>query len=411
MFKTSKERTLAAATLLGVAFVFFQIGLHRGEVNTRTAYQTASLENTELYKPESVDFSAFWTAWNILNEKYVSASTTEVVTDQEKVWGAIQGLAASLGDPYTVFFPPVESEIFESDVRGNFEGVGMEVGTRDGILTVVSPLKGTPADRAGVRAGDRIIEIDDVSTENLDTDQAVQRIRGPRGTAVRFLVLREGEPEPLELSVIRDVINIPTIETELLPSGIFVIELYNFSATSPGLFQRALREFVLSGSDKLILDLRGNPGGYLEAAIGMASWFLPPGEVIVREDFGENKDSEVYRSQGLDIFNDNLKMVILVDRGSASASEILAGALQEYGIAKVIGGKTFGKGSVQELLRITNDTSLKVTVAQWLTPNGVSISDGGITPDYEVGRTREDFEANRDPQKEKAIEVLLSWPQ
>ncbi len=387
----------------------FSLGLDRGERRANSLDLINAVENKDLYKPEAVDFSAFWKAWNIINEKYVPASSTDAqVSNEEKMFGAIQGLVSSLGDPHTVFFPPVENEIFQSDVRGNFEGVGMEVGMRDGVLTVISPLKDTPAYRAGVETGDKIIRIDDKITTNLTTDEAISLIRGKKGTTVTISVIRNGSSEPIVIPIVRDTINIPTIRTEQMSNGIFLIELYNFSANSPNLFRSALREFVSSGKHKLLLDLRGNPGGYLEASIDMASWFLPPGKVIVREDFGGNKDEHLYRSKGYDIFNNNLDLVILIDGGSASASEILAGALREHGVATLVGDRTFGKGSVQELVDVTSNTSIKVTIARWLTPNGVSISDGGLEPDVLVKVTREDIEAGRDTQIEKAIEILLS---
>lgn len=406
--KTHQKNVLLAVicvVLLGGAF-FAGISVGEKRVNPITQI---SLQNKETGKPVGVDFAPFWKAWSVINEKFVPATTTGTTTDQQKVWGAIEGLARSLKDPYTVFFPPVESEIFESDVRGNFEGVGMEVGVQDGVLTVIAPLKGTPAYNAGIKSGDKIIKIGDRSTYNLTTEESVSLIRGKKGTAVVFTVVRSGTKEPIEISVVRDVINIPTINTALRPDGIFVIELYNFSAVSPDLFRKALREFIEARTDKLLLDLRGNPGGYLEAAIDMASWFLPSGKIVVREDFGAKQEEVVYRSRGYDIFNDKLKFVILVDGGSASASEILAGALKEHKVAKLVGDKTFGKGSVQELVKITPETSLKVTIARWLTPDGVSISASGVTPDIEVKMTKEDVAKAKDPQKDKAVETLLNW--
>ncbi len=399
-----KHAALLLAALL-IAVGFYNLGWNYGI--EEISIETRGLNNVAEGEPEEVDFSPFWKAWNLINEKYVPASTTsELVDDQEKVWGAIQGLAGSLKDPYTVFFPPVESELFESDIRGNFEGVGMEILAEKGVITVIAPLKGSPAARAGMLAGDKIIRINSEPTSGLSTEDAVQRIRGPRGTRVTLTVFREGVAEPFEISIERAVINIPIIAAENLPNKIFKIELYSFSENSPNLFRLALREFVLSGNDKLILDLRGNPGGYLEAAIDMASWFLPPSKVVVREDFGARREERVYRSRGYDIFTEELKFVILVDKGSASASEILAGALKEHGEAVLVGEQTFGKGSVQELIDITPDTSLKLTVARWLTPNGLSISEKGITPDYIVEMKPEDRAANRDPQLEKAIEIL-----
>lgn len=387
-----------------IAFVSYNIGFRSGEESV-----PLSVTNVTNGQPESddVDFSPFWKAWNVINEKYVPASTTsKAISNEEKLYGAIEGLAASLGDPYTVFFPPVESKMFEADIRGNFEGVGMEVLAESGAITVVSPLKDSPAFRGGILAGDRIVKIDGKETSGMTTEEAVQLIRGPRGTAVTLTIFRNGKKEPFEIKIIREVINIPVIATKTLPEGIFVIELYSFSEQSPNLFRQALREFVSSNTDRLILDLRGNPGGYLEAAIDMASWFLPSSKVIVREDFSGTREERVYRSRGYDVFNDNLKFVILVDRGSASASEILAGALKEHGKAVLVGETTFGKGSVQELVDITSETSLKVTVARWLTPKGRSISETGIEPDYKVSRTPDDVKAGRDPQLEKALEIL-----
>ncbi|MEK7180359.1 MAG: S41 family peptidase, partial [Patescibacteria group bacterium] len=392
---------IVAISLIVGAFAF---GVFIGRNNTINPIDQVSLLNKEEGKPSNVDFSLFWRTWNILNEKFVSTSTStdHAVTDQEKVWGAISGLASSLGDPYTVFLPPVENEIFETSISGNFEGVGMEIGIRDGVLTVVSPLKNTPAYKAGILAQDKIIAIDDVTTAHLSIDEAIKKIRGERGTKVKFTIVREGAKQPLEISVVRDVIDIPTLDTELRSDGIFVLQLYNFSAVSPNLFRNALREFILSGSHRLILDLRGNPGGFLEAAVDMASWFLPAGKVVAIEDYGGNEEQQFHRSKGYDIFNKNLKLIILLNQGSASASEILAGALREHGIATIVGEKSFGKGSVQELVPITTNTSLKVTVARWLTPNGISISVNGLTPDTVVPVTPEDIEKGKDPQLQKA---------
>jgi len=393
--------SIVALLIVGAFFAGTQFAKGGGDT-------VLGLDSTQ---PQGVDFDPVWRAWNVLNTKYVPATSTDPVTDQDRVWGMIAGMTNALGDPYTVFFPPEDAELFESEISGNFEGVGMEIGMRDDVLTVVAPLKDTPAYKAGIESGDTIIQIDGESTQGITVDKAVKKIRGERGTSVEFTIIREGEDEPLTISVVRDVINIPTVSTDvskgagLREDGVYVIELYNFSATSQFLFREALRSFIESGSDKLILDLRGNPGGYLEAAVDMASWFLPTGKVVVSE---RGEEERIHRSRGYAVFNENLKMAILVNGGSASASEILAGALQEHGIATLVGEQTFGKGSVQELVDITPETSLKVTVARWFTPNGTSISERGLTPDIEVERTREDYENDRDPQKERAAEYLKS---
>lgn len=369
------------------------------------------LDVNEKESAVGVDFSPFWQAWHLVDKYYVNGNATSTETNlsvgnEERVWGAISGMINSLGDPYTVFLPPTDKKKFEEDIAGNFGGVGMEIGIKDNVLVVVAPLADTPAKQAGIMAGDKIIKINDEPTVNMSTEEAVAKIRGQQGTQVKLTINRDGEE--LDFLIIRAIINIPTLETELRSDGIFVINLYNFSAPAPNLFRQALREFSLSGSDKLILDLRGNPGGYLEASIDIASWFLPAGKVVLRETRKVNGAEKTYRSYGYDVFSDNLKLVILIDRGSASASEILAGALSEHGIATLIGETTFGKGSVQELIPLTEDTSLKVTIARWLTPSGHTISQNGLKPDIQVSITKEDIEARRDPQLEKAVEYLLS---
>ncbi len=403
----SKYQISIFISLLVIGASFFA-GFNAGKQKAIGVEASSNLENKNPGVFLKTDFAPFWKAWDVLNTKHVaSGSTTPQISDQDKVWGAIEGLASSFGDPYTVFFPPADAEIFQNDINGNFQGVGMEIGMRDDILTVISPLKGTPAAKAGILAGDKILKIDDVVTTNINSEEAVKLIRGKEGTRVKFSILRNGSGEPMEIYVTRATIDIPTIKSYLRGDGVYVIELYNFSAISSDLFRKALREFLLAKTDKLVLDLRGNPGGYLEASIDMASWFLPLGEVVVRENFGDNKDETVHRSKGYSIFSEKLKMAVLIDGGSASASEILAGALQEQGIATLVGSNSYGKGSVQELVKITPDTSLKVTIARWLTPKGKSISDGGLKPDVEVKRTADDVKKGIDPQMKAAVELLL----
>lgn len=409
MVNRSATKFIVWFIVLLAIIVAFNLGSYWGE-SRAIGHKTTNLVGQETGKPEKVDFSPFWKTWNIINEKYIidngnnHSTTTKIVTDQDKVWGAISGLTASLEDPYSIFLPPEKKKRFEEDIRGNFSGVGMEVGMKDEILTVISPLPDSPAKKAGVQAGDKIVKIDDAITTGLSADEGVNLIRGEEGTKVRLTLVR-GKEKPFEISITRAIIAIPTLEAKKIDNDIFEIKLYNFSATSPNLFRGALRQFIESGSGKLIIDLRGNPGGFLDAAVDMASWWLPAGKPVVIEKHGGGED-KVYRSHGYDIFTDKLKMVILIDRGSASASEILAGALSEYGKATLVGEKTFGKGSVQELIPVTSDSSLKLTIAKWYTPNGHSISINGLMPDILVPFTEEDFKALRDPQRDKAIEIL-----
>jgi carboxyl-terminal processing protease len=402
----SKRYQLVLIALLFLGGLFFS-GFYIGRATLSDQEKIASIINKENTTTAQVDFAPFWKAWDVIDKKFVptTGTTTEKVSNQDRVWGAIKGMTDSLGDPYTTFFPPVEAKSFAEEISGNFEGVGMEVGIRDNVLTVVAPLKDSPAFKAGIKSGDKIIQIDKTPTNKLSTEEAVALIRGKKGTEVTLTLYREGIKDTFEVKIIRDVIGIPTIDTEIR-GDVFVIRLYNFSAIAEGLFREALRKFINSGKNKLIIDLRGNPGGYLEAAIDMASWFLPAGTVVVKEDFRKAEDVKIYRSKGYNIFNESLKLVVLIDGGSASASEILAGALHENGIATLVGAQSFGKGSVQELVNITSDTSLKVTIAKWLTPNGNSISHGGLTPDVVVKLDEKEFLKGIDTQLNKALEIL-----
>lgn len=381
-------------------------GIHVGAKNI-SPIDKVLLANKETAVATEADFGPFWKVWNTINEKYPKV---DKAADQKRVYGAIAGMVNSLEDPYSVFFTPDEAKAFEDEIAGNFTGIGMEVGIKDKVLTVIAPLKGTPAYRANIKPGDKILKIDQTLTSSLSIEKAIKLIRGEKGTSVTLTILREGEKEPKEIKIIRDTIHIPTLDTELRKDGIFVIKLYSFSANSSSLFRNAIKSFSESKTDKLLLDLRGNPGGYLDAAVDISSWFLPSGKTVVTEDYGEKRKMEVFRSRGYNVFNDKLKFVILIDGGSASASEIVAGAMQDHRRAKLVGSQSFGKGSVQEAIKITPDTLLKITVAKWLTPNGNLITEKGLTPDYKVEITKTDLENKKDPQLEKAVEILKNWP-
>jgi carboxyl-terminal processing protease len=267
-------------------------------------------------------------------------------------------------------------------------------------------LPNTPAAKAGIIAKDILVKIDGKETDDLSIDEAVRLIRGTEGSVVKLSIYRAGEVGLLEKSVTRAKIDIPTTETKK-EGDVFIISLYSFNAISEEKMRQSLEAFAKSGAKKLILDVRGNPGGFLQSAVTIASFFVPQGKTIVSENFGPGIEEEIYRSGGKTLGDYMPKeMLVLVDGGSASASEILAGALQEHGIAKLMGAQTYGKGSVQELVNLKDGSSLKVTVARWFTPNGVSISEGGLTPDIFVDRTPQQVVDDVDPQLEAAIKWL-----
>ena len=403
--RNNKMLGITLAVLLSAAA--FVSGLEIGKGSTNATSLEAGLFNflSPASKPdENANLSEFWRVWNIMEEKFVSSdgSPDETV----RIQGAIAGLVSSYGDPYTVYMPPEDANQFAEDIGGQFSGVGMEVGLRNGLVTVIAPLPESPALNAGIQSGDVITKIDGESTEKMTVDQAVRLIRGEKGTEVALTLYRENETEFIEVTIVRDTITIPTMETSV-EGDTFIIRLFSFNALAESKMQEALAEFKRAGHKKLVLDLRGNPGGYLESAVSIAGYFMPQGKVVVRESFGENKEEQVYRTSSRQIVDIGVDdFVVLIDGGSASASEILAGALSEHGVATTIGDTTFGKGSVQELVSLPDKSAVKVTIARWLTPEGMSFSEGGLEPDVKIERTPQHVMAGEDPQKEAALKWL-----
>lgn len=367
--------------------------------------------NKQYLPPEDLDMSLFWESYYKLKNQFVDS---EKFVDQEIIYGAISGMAKSLGDDYTVFLKPEETKRFNEDVKGSFEGVGMEIGLREGRLQVISPLEGTPAKEAGLLPGDEIIKVDGKSTYDISLDEAVNLIRGKRGTEVVLTIYREEWKESREIKIIRGIIDVPSLKLSYLneegedsiEGNIAWLRLYHFTEYAVNDFKDAGLEIIDQGADKIILDLRNNPGGYLEVSQYIAGWFLNKGEIVVVEDFGdESIEDIVYKSKGSSIFS-KYPIVVLINKGSASASEILAGALRDNLGTQLVGEQSFGKGSVQILEKLKEGSSLKITVAKWLTPNGYNINKVGLTPDFEIEITAEDYENDRDPQLEKAIEII-----
>jgi carboxyl-terminal processing protease len=354
----------------------------------------------------NLNMTDFWKVYNVLNTQYViTHASSTMPTNQEKVWGAIQGLTAAYGDPYTVFFPPAQAQQFQDDITGTFGGIGLEIGENDqGVLEVISPLKGTPADKAGFKTGDLITEINGTSTQGVSSDDAVNLIRGPIGSVVTLTVVRAGKQ--INIPVTRETIQVPEIEYGLnRKTGVYNITLAEFTSNSADLFESAFTAFKASGSKDLVIDLRGNPGGYLDAAVTIASHFLPKGAIIVTEDYKGHQPNDVLTSTGTDDLPAGTKVVVLIDQGSASASEILSGALKDNHVATLIGTQSFGKGSVQTLINIDGG-SLKITIARWLTPAGINIMGNGITPDIVVAASSTALAAGDDVQMDRAVQFL-----
>ena len=386
--------------VLGLVFLG---GVYVGYANRSSSDRISDVINKDpgITTKNATDFEPFWKAWRLVDEKFPGAENIE---SKERMYGAIKGLLASFGDPYTTFFPPAENEDFETQISGEFSGVGIELGEKEGVLTVIAPLKDTPAFRAGIKAGDKIVKIDEAITNEMSIDKAIDLIRGESGSEVTLTIIRDGSNQPKVFKLTRARITLPTVDTETREKeGVYIISLYNFSAHSTEMFADAFQQYLNSGYKNLLVDLRGNPGGYLEASVQIAGLFLPEGKTVVKEIGKTESDVKIHTSRGPGVFPKGHKLVVLVDRGSASASEILAGALSEHGIGTLAGEKTFGKGSVQEVVKLTQDTSVKITVAKWYTPNGVSISESGLTPKIEI---KADPNDETDKQLDAAVELF-----
>lgn len=353
-------------------------------------------------QPGTIDFSLFWDAYAKLQQEFIDPSR---ITSQKIIYGAIEGMTKSLGDPYTDFFNPAQAQKFEQDLSGSFDGIGVEIGIKKDMLTVIAPLKGTPGQRAGLKSGDIIVKIDGKDAVNMPTDEAVNLIRGPKGTTVKLTILRDGWTQTKDINIVRDTIKVPSMEWSLKSGDVAYIQIYQFNESLPSDFEKAALEILQGPAKKIVLDLRDNPGGYLAVSQDIAGWFLQKGQIVTIEDLGKGKEQQIYKTEGNSNFM-NYPAVVLINQGSASASEILAGTLRDNRGVKLVGMKSFGKGSVQEVVDLRGGSFLKITIAHWLTPKGNSISDVGLEPDVKVDFTEEDIKAKEDPQLEKALEIV-----
>ncbi len=372
----------------------------------------------------SVDFSLFWDVWQRLYRYYIDKAS---IDSQKMVWGAISGMVSSLGDPYTAFLPPKENKEFKEDLGGEFEGIGAQLGMKDNRIIVIAPLKGTPAEKAGIRPSDWIVKVNEEETNGWSIPQAVTKIRGPQGTKVMLTILHERDQKPVELSIMRDTILVPSVESwkksiNTITEISSATEAASFKTSNETIAYLRLTRFGDHTNDDwnkavsgvlaavgtngkmkgLVFDLRNNPGGYLEGSVFIASEFLDNGIVVSQVNSDGSKQEYTVNRKGklLDI-----PLVVLVNKGSASAAEIVAGAIRDHKRGKLVGETTFGKGSVQTPQELSGGAGIHITTGKWLTPNGDSIHKQGIKPDFEVNV--DVYDASADAQLAKAIELLL----
>ena len=394
-YRSRTKPPVITATYIVVAIIAVVVAFIAG---TRSDSLLARLQGQKT-SIDSLDFSQVQDLYRTLAANYDGSLDKQKLID-----GAKKGMVDSIGDPYTVYFTASEAKEFLNDLEGTFEGIGAELGKRDSTLTVISTIDGSPARSAGIMGGDFIVRVNDEDTTGWSVEQAVKKIRGQKGTTVKLTIVRKSLDKPLELSVVRDTITDPSVKSEVTSDNIGIMRITRFGQSDTVTLARAAaQDFKAKGVKGIVLDLRGNGGGYLQSAVEVASLWMRD-KVVVTERTG-GKVTDTLRTSG-DAVLAGVPTIVLVNGGSASASEILAGALSDNNAAKLVGEKTFGKGVVQDVKQLGDGGSLKVTIASWYTPNGKNISKEGITPQTVVPLSDADFAAGRDPQKDKALELL-----
>jgi len=399
MFKDKKRKIKVILLVSILAATIFYGGFYFGKNKQESSRSLAYSPEVENSDENPLDFNLYWEVWDNVRNNYVDKVK---MNDRDMFYGSLKGIAESTGDPYTIFMDPKEAKEFSDDLAGTFEGIGAEIGMRNEITTIIAPLDGTPAQKAGLRAGDKIYAVDNSPTIGLTVTEVVKKIRGEKGTKVTLTIIR-GEEKPFDIEITRGVIVVKSVTTEMRKDGIYVIRISNFNNDTENLFNKAVNDIIQKKPKGIILDLRNNPGGYLDTSIKIASEWIESGP-IVAEQLNDNRRNE-YPANGFARLKD-FKTVILINGGSASASEILAGALRDYKKATLIGETTYGKGSVQTLQDLSDGSTLKVTIAKWLTPAGDSIDEKGINPDIKIELTSNDINKDLDPQFDKALEII-----
>ncbi len=389
-----KKRSFSLGFVVAVALLTFVLGNRFQFIGDWFFAPYSNSANTSLTR--NLDFRSTEEVYDLLKQKFDGKLEVDKLED-----GLKQGLVNAAGDPYTVYLSEKEAQQFEDDLNGTFTGIGAELGKRDGKIVVITPINGAPAQKAGIRAGDEIITINKEDATSLSIDAAVNKIRGEVGSTVTLGIVRDGVKQ--DISVVRAEINVPSVESEILDGNVGYLKISRFSDDTSELARKAAQDFKAKNVSSVIVDVRNNGGGLLSSAVDIAGLWLD-NKVVVEERRGDKVISSLKSGDNLPLAGIPTKM--LINGGSASASEILAGALSDHKAAQLIGEKTYGKGSVQELLDLSNGGKLKVTVARWFTPNGKNIDKEGIKPDIEVKLTPKDFEADKDPQKDRALQEL-----
>jgi carboxyl-terminal processing protease len=403
-----KKKVLQTITTIVLAVLLIASGFSLGWVSGRKYPENIVVQgatNITANASNTANFAVFWQAWQDINDDYLRTPST---TDEQRMYGAINGMVDSLGDPYTEFFTPTSGQEFAQDITGDFGGIGAELGSDpNGNLVVISPLKGTPAAAAGLMPNDEIVAINGSSTEGLSPDDAVDVIRGVIGTPVTLSILRKGWTKPQDFKIVREDIQVPTVEFAM-KGDIADITLEEFTQDADGLFYQALQKAVSANAQGIVLDLRDDPGGYLQVAVDLAGYFLKPGSLVVKE-VGRTVPEQDFYATGNGAL-DTMPMAILINGGSASAAEILSGALNDDRNIPLVGEKSFGKGTVQEVDTLSDGSSLKITVAHWVLPSGRILDYDGLMPNYPVAEptSTTGVASGTDPQLEKALQVVQS---
>lgn len=397
--KQQKNSKILIGAFIFLSFIF---GWAFGHMDFQAQQGNQSPTIINKSTSNNVDFGVFWQTWDKVVGEFDGKIDYQAMVD-----GAVKGMINSLGDPYTVFMTAEESKSFDQELEGSITGIGAEVGIKDNRVIIIAPIDNSPAAKAGLKPQDIILSINGEDTTGMDLNTAVSKIRGDIGTVVKLNIQRGDQK--LDYEITREKVDTKSVKWEIKADNIGYIEISRFDSNTTDLVKQATEELSSKGVKAIVLDLRNNPGGFLDSAVNVTSEFLKNGTIVTEKTTSRNSKEQKYTASGKGKLTDkNIPMVVLVNGGSASASEIVAGALQDNGRAILVGEKTFGKGSVQAIESLMGGASLRITVAHWFTPNGKNISKEGISPNTEVKLSEEDFKNQRDPQLDKAIEYLKS---